>query len=127
MLNFSLSLTDSIKPSLQFSFLYFGLVALEQGSTFTRFFRQANLIFSSCHVRLKQITNYKSVSCLIISFFRNLHHMWFYLQEEFHFRLKTSLGIQRYNVVDIRGSKNVSIEAVNRSIKELIIHQIIST
>ena len=30
-----LSLTDSIKPSLQFSFLYFGLVALE-GSTFTR-------------------------------------------------------------------------------------------
>ena len=33
-----LSCTDSIKPSLQFSFLYFGLVALEE-STFPKIFK----------------------------------------------------------------------------------------
>ena len=37
MLHFSLSLMNRLKLGLQFSFLYFGLVAIE-GSTFTRLF-----------------------------------------------------------------------------------------
>ena len=65
-----LSWTDSIKPSLQFSFLYFGVVALK-GLTFTRNFitnnRKNKCILLSIYLKWNYIYNYHCKSWSVIA------------------------------------------------------------
>ena len=121
MLYFLLSLMSILnKTESAIFFLYFGLVALEEGSSFTRFFfvKRTWYLDRALSDSNKSRITYQFPALPYISLQVYITCGFIY-KNEFHFRLKTSLGMQRYNVVDIRGNKHSSIETINRSIKEL--------